>query len=143
MPSLDKRLGCLADVRKEAEAALQLFKEQIKEQFKRNKHLAYVFKVRDMVWLTAKDIKIHQKMPKLRPQQLSPYKVLEQIGDLDYCFKLPFYLNLNPVFHVSCLSLWHNNGLSKLPPPEPVVVQGKEEYKVDFIIDSYVYCHQL
>jgi hypothetical protein len=115
----------------------------MKEQFKQNKHIAYVFKVRDMVWLTAKDIKIHQKTPKLRPQQLSLYKVLEQIEDLDYCFELPFYLNLNPVFYVSCLSLWHNNSLSKLPLPEPVVVQGKEEYKVDFIIDSHVYRRQL
>jgi hypothetical protein len=33
----------------------------MKEQFERNKRSAHVFNVRDMVWLTAKDIKIHQK----------------------------------------------------------------------------------
>jgi hypothetical protein len=96
-----------------------------------------------MVWLTAKDIKIYQETPKLGPQQLSPYKVLEQIEDLNYCLKLPFYLNLNPIFHVSHLSLWHNNGLYKPPPPEPVVVQGKKEYEVNSIIDSCVYHYQL
>jgi hypothetical protein len=96
-----------------------------------------------MVWLTVKDIKIHQKTPKLGPQQLSLYKVLERIGDLDYRLELPSYLNLNPVFHVSHLSPWHNNGLHKLPLPEPVVVQGEEEYEVNFIIDSRVYRHQL
>jgi hypothetical protein len=143
MPSLDERLDRLANVRKEAEAALRLFKEWMKEQFERNKRSAHVFNVGDMVWLTAKDIKIHQKTPKLGLRQLGPYKVLERIGDLDYCLELSSYLNLNPVSHVSCLSLWHNNGLHKPPPPEPVVVQGEEEYKVNSIIDSRVYRHQL
>jgi hypothetical protein len=122
---------------------LQLSKEWIKEQFEWNKCVVHVFKVGDMVWLTAKDIKIYQKMPKLGPRQLRLYKILEWIRDLDYRFKLPSYLNLNPVFHVSHLSPWHNNGLNKPPPPEPVVVQGKEEYKVNSIIDSHVYYHQL
>jgi hypothetical protein len=67
MPSLDIRLDHLADVCKKAEAALQLSKKWIKEQFKWNKRLAHIFKVGDMVWLTAKDIKIHQKTPKLGP----------------------------------------------------------------------------
>jgi hypothetical protein len=139
MPSLDEHLDCLANVQKEAEAALQLSKKWMKEQFKQNKRLAHVFNIRDMVWLTAKDIKIYQRTPKLGSRQLSPYKVLEQIGDLDYCLELPFYLNLNPVFYVSCLSPWHDNSLHKPPLPEPVVVQGKEEYEVNSIIDSCVY----
>jgi hypothetical protein len=139
MPSLNEHLDRLADVRKEAEAALRLSKEWMKEQFERNKRTAHVFKVGDMVWLTAKDIKIHQKMPKLGLQQLGPYKVLKWIGDLDYRLELPSYLNLNPVFHVSHLSPWHDNSLHKPPPPEPVVIQGEEEYKVDSIIDSRVY----
>jgi hypothetical protein len=67
MPSLDERLDHLANFRKEAKAALQLSKERMKEQFERNKRMAHVFKVGDMVWLTAKDIKIYQKTPKLRP----------------------------------------------------------------------------
>jgi hypothetical protein len=115
----------------------------MKEQFEWNKRLAHVFNIEDMVWLMAKDIKIHQKTPKLGLRQLGPYKVLERIGDLDYCLRLPSYLNLNPVFHVSCLSPWHDNGLHKPPPPEPVVIQGEEEYEVDSIIDSCVYQCQL
>jgi hypothetical protein len=115
----------------------------MKKQFEWNKYVVHVFKVRDMVWLMAKDIKIHQKIPKLRPRQLGLYKVLKQIEDLDYHLKLSSYLNLNPIFHISHLSLWHNNGLSKPPLSEPVVIQSKEEYKVDSIIDSCVYRCQL
>jgi hypothetical protein len=115
----------------------------MKEQFEWNKRSAHVFNVGDMVWLTAKDIKIHQKTPKLGLQQLGPYKVLEWIGDLNYRLELPSYLNLNPVFHVSRFSPWHNNGLHKSPRPEPVVVQSEEEYEVNSIIDSRVYRCQL
>jgi hypothetical protein len=143
MPSLNECLDHLANVRKKAEAALRLSKERMKEQFERNKRSAYVFNVGNIVWLTAKDIKIHQKTPKLGLQQLGPYKVLERVRDLDYRLELPSYLNLNSVFHVSCLSPWHDNGLHKPPLPEPVVVQGEEEYKIDSIIDSRVYCRQL
>jgi hypothetical protein len=143
MPSLNERLDHLADVWKKAKVVLRLSKERIKEQFKQNKRLAHVFNIEDMVWLTAKNIKIHQKTPKLGPQQLGPYKVLERIGDLDYHLELSSYLNLNPVFYVSCLSPWHDNGLHKPLPPEPVVIQGKEEYEVNSIIDSRVYRRQL
>jgi hypothetical protein len=115
----------------------------MKEQFEQNKRSAHVFNVRNMVWLTARDIKIHQKMPKLGPWQLGPYKVLKRIGDLNYRLKLLSYLNLNPVFYVSRLSSWHNNGLYKPLLPESVVVQSKEEYKVNSIIDSCVYHWQL
>jgi hypothetical protein len=73
----------------------------MKEQFERNKQSAHIFNVGDMVWLMAKDIKIHQKTPKLGPQQLSLYKILKWIGDLNYCLELLSYLNLNPVFYVS------------------------------------------
>lgn len=67
MPSLNERLDRLAEVCKEAEAALRLSKEKMKEQFERNKKSAHMFNVSDMVWLTAKNIKIDQKMPKLGP----------------------------------------------------------------------------
>jgi hypothetical protein len=49
MPSLNEHLDHLAKVCKKAKAALWLFKEWMKEQFKQNKHTAHVFKVGDMV----------------------------------------------------------------------------------------------
>lgn len=143
MPSVNEQLDCLAEVCKEAEAVLQLSKEKIKEQFEQNKKSAHMFNVGDMVWLMAMDIKIHQKTPKLSPQQLSPFKVLKQIRDLDYCLEIPPFLKVNPVFYVSWLSLWHNNGINMPLPSEPVTVQSEEEYKVNMIIDSHVFWHQL
>jgi transposase InsO family protein len=59
MPSLNKHLDCLANVQKEAEVALRLSKKWMKKQFKQNKRSAHIFNVGDIVWLTAKNIKIH------------------------------------------------------------------------------------
>jgi hypothetical protein len=82
MPELDQRLDHLTKVRANAEAALRLSKEKMKEQYKRDKKTAHFFNIGDLVWLQAKDIKIHQKSPKLGPCQLGSFKVIECIGDL-------------------------------------------------------------
>lgn len=108
----------------------------MKEQYERDKKTAHSFNVGDMVWLQAKEIKIHQKTPKLGPRQLGPFKVLERIGDLDFKLELPHWLKLHPVFHVNRLSPYRDNGLDKPPPPDPVVVEGEEEYEVEAILDS-------
>jgi hypothetical protein len=143
IPGLDQRLDHLAKVRADAEAALRLSKEKMKEQYKRDKKTAHTFNVGDLVWLQAKDIKIHQKSPKLGPRQLGPFKVIKRIGDLDFKLDLPHYLKLHPVFHVNRLAPYRDNGLDKPPPPDPVTVEGEEEYEVDKITDSRIFRCQL
>jgi hypothetical protein len=115
----------------------------MKEQYERDKKTAHSFNVGDLVWLQAKDIKIHQKSPKLGPCQLGPFKVVERIGNLDFKLELPHYLKLHPVFHVNRLAPYRDNGLDKPPPPDPVTVEGEEEYKVDKITDSHIFRRQL
>jgi hypothetical protein len=108
----------------------------MKEQYKRDKKTAHSFNIGDLIWLQAKDIKIHQKSPKLNLCQLGPFKVIKHIGDLDFKLELPHYLKLHPIFHVNCLAPYQNNGLDKPPLPDSVMVEGEEEYKVDKITDS-------
>jgi hypothetical protein len=143
MPGLDQRLDHLPKVRADAEATLRLLKEKIKEQYEYDKKTAHSFNVGDLVWLQAKDIKIHQKSPKLGPRQLGPFKVIERISDLDFKLDLPHYLKLHPVFHVNRLAPYRDNGLDKPPLPDSVTVEGEEEYKVDKITDSRIFCRQL
>jgi hypothetical protein len=115
----------------------------MKEQYERNKKTAHFFNISDLVWLQAKDIKIHQKSPKLGPRQLGPFKVTKRISDLDFKLDLPHYLKLHPVFHVNRLALYWDNGLNKPLPPDSVTVEGEEEYKVDKITDSHIFHQQL
>ena len=103
---LDDRLDNMAKVRKEAEAALRLTKQQMKADYERDRKQAHQFAPGDLVGLSAKDIKIHQPTPKLGPRQLGPFKVLERVGDLDYRLELPVWLKIHDVIHVNRLSPW-------------------------------------
>lgn len=81
IPSLEVRLDRMAEIRKEAEAALRISKEKMKEASGNGRLLEHEFRVGDLVRLSSKNIQIHQKTPKLGPRQLGPFKVLERIGD--------------------------------------------------------------
>jgi hypothetical protein len=133
----------MAEVRKEAEASLRLSKEKMRDDSAvKDRRLYHEFKVGDLVSLSAKDVKIHQKSPKLGPKQLGPFKVLERIGNLDYRLELPAWLKIHNVIHVNRLAPWKDNGLDKPPPPEPEVVDGEEVYEVEEILDSRFYRRQ-
>ena len=96
------------------------------------------FKVGDKVWLSSKQVKVHQASPKLGPRQLGPYEVIERVGDRDYRLKLPPVLKIHDVFHVSRLSLYKGNKVNGEipPPPAPIIVDNEEEYEVEEILDS-------
>ena len=101
----------------------------------------YKFNVGDKVWLQAKQIKIHQQSAKLGPKQLGPFEVTEVRSDVDYKLALPPALRIHDVFHVDRLSPYKGNEVNGQtpPPPEPVSVEGKEEYEVDHIRDSKLF----
>ena len=101
----------------------------------------YKFNIGDKVWLQAKQIKIHQQLAKLGSKQLGPYKVTEVRSDINYKLALPPALRVHDVFHVDHLSPYKGNKINgqEVPPPEPVTVEGEEEYKVDHIRDSKLF----
>ena len=65
MPAADRRLTSLHEARKDTEAALCLSKERMKTNLMVQQRKHYTFKVRDKVWLQAKEIKIHVPSQKL------------------------------------------------------------------------------
>ena len=113
----------------------------MKETYEAGKKKAHVFEVGDKVWLSAKDIRIHQASQKLGPRQLGPYEVIEKVSELDYRLKLPPAMKVHNVFHVNRLSPWKGNDVNGLrpPPPEAVEVEGEEEFEVEQILDSRIY----
>ena len=97
--------------------------------------------VGDKVWLQAKQIKIQKQSAKLGPKQLGPFEITEVISDVDYRLALPLALKIHDVFHVDRLSPYKGNDVNvlTLPPPDPVTVDGEEEYEVDHIRDSKLF----
>jgi hypothetical protein len=143
LSSLEERLDHMAEVRKEAEASLRLSKEKMRDNSAvKDRWLYHKFKVGDLMLLSAKDVKIHQKSPKLGPKQLGPFKVLERIGNFDYWLELPVWLKIHNVIHVNHLAPWKDNSLDKPPSSEPEVVDSKEVYKVKEILNSRFYRRQ-
>jgi hypothetical protein len=140
IPVLDKRLQNLQVVRKDAEAALRLSKKRMQTDVEQRMK-PYKFNVGDKVWLQAKQIKIHQQSAKLGPKQLGPFEVTEVRSNVDYKLALPPALWIHDVFHVDRLSPYKGNEVNGQvpPPPEPVIVEGEEEYKVDHIRDSKLF----
>ena len=125
-------------MRIDAEAALRLSKQHMTTSTSpQSPH----FQLGDKVWLQAKQIKIHQQSAKLGPKQLSPFKVTEVLSDVDYRLALPPALCLHDVFHVDRLSPYRGNEVNGLtpPPPDPVTIDGEEEYEVDHIRDSKMF----
>lgn len=145
MPKLDQRLRKLREAREDAEAAMRLDKEEMRNSRAPGRTRPHEFKVGDKVMLASKNISIHQASRKLGPRQLGPYEVIERVGDLDYRLKLPPQLKVHNVFHVDRLSPWKGNEVNGQlpPPPPPIEVDGEEEYEVEEIIDSRIFRRQL
>jgi hypothetical protein len=140
IPVLDKCLQNLQVVRKDAKAALRLSKKRMQTDVEQRMK-PYKFNVGDKVWLQAKQIKVHQQSAKLGPKQLGPFEVTEVRSDIDYKLALPPALQIHDVFHVDRLSPYKGNEVNgqEPPPPEPVTVEGEEEYEVDHIRDSKLF----
>ena len=129
-------------MRIDAEAALRLSKKRMTTSMLPQSPR---FHLGDKVWLQAKQIKIHQQSAKLGPKQLGPFEVTEVLSDVDYRLALPPALCLHDVFHVDRLSPYRGNAVNGLtpPPPDPVTIDGEEEYEVDHIRDSKLFGHTL
>ena len=133
IPAAEQRLSRLREARKDAEAAMRMAKEKMQ----RDGAIPDI-KVGDWVWLSAKNIAIHQQSNKLGPKRLGPYEVLEKRSDRNYRLWLPPHLKLHDIFHVSRLMPWRGNEINgEVPPePQPVLVDGEEEYEVESVLDS-------
>ena len=80
------------------------------------RHKPYKFKVREKVWLQAKQIKIHQQSSKLGPKQLGPFNVTKVLSEVDYQLALPPMLKVHDVSHVDHLSPYKGNKVNGLEP---------------------------
>ncbi|KAL8443247.1 hypothetical protein Emed_006922 [Eimeria media] len=84
-------------------AAANLLQAQAQQKYYADAHRQDVsFEVGDMVWLSTKNMQ-PRGTPKLQPQFIGPFKVLERIGKVAYRLDLPPSMQVHNVFHVSLL----------------------------------------
>ena len=62
-----------------------------------------IFKIRDLVWLDAKNITIHWPSRILNHKRLGPFPIEEVLPPNSYRLMLPDIMHNHPVYHVSLL----------------------------------------
>src|SRR6476646_11416251 len=95
-----------------------------------------VYKVGDKVQLSTKylDLKHSETSRKLLLKWIGPFEVVQVVGPVAYELKMNPGWRIHPVFHVSLLEPYREDGRVQ-PPPPPIELEGALEYEVESIID--------
>jgi hypothetical protein len=96
------------------------------------------YKEGDQVWLEGRNLHTDQPAAKLAPQRHGPFMVKQVMSPVSYCLDLPLQWKIHPIFHIDLLSPYRKtevHGVNYQHPP-PKLVDNKEEYKVEAILDT-------
>jgi hypothetical protein len=131
----------------EAKAALAKAQEDMTHYYNQRQEPAPEYAPGDKVYLDGSDIRTSRPSKKLAHRFLGPYVVEHRVGPNAYRLQLPHSMSrLHPVFPVVKLMPAPADpipGRQSDPPPDPVLVDGEEHYKVEAILDSRVFRRQL
>ncbi|KAL0146514.1 hypothetical protein M9458_058145 [Cirrhinus mrigala] len=94
------------------------------------------------VWLSTRDLRLRLPSKKLSPRYVGPFRISRQIIPVSFRLELPPEYRISPTFHVSLLKpagrLGGAENLEETAPqgPSPLIIDGKEVYRVNTILDS-------
>ena len=92
----------------------------------------------DLVWLEGRHLHTNQPTTKLAPKRHGPFSVVQVMSPVNYQIKLPMQWSIHDVFHIDLLTPYRktNTHGSNYSRPAPDLVDNKEEYKVEKILDT-------
>jgi hypothetical protein len=130
----------ISKIQEELKENLAKAREDYKRFYDRT-HRPVQFKVGDMVFLSAKNIKVLRPSKKLSAQRLGPYRIEKLVGEVAARLALPKSMKIYPVFHFSLLEPKKTSDIPNRTnsPPPPEVIEGEEEYEVQEILDSRIF----
>ena len=128
----------MKELQKETASALEKAANDMKRYADQRRKEAPEFKVGDLVWLDASDIKQNRPAKKLSDKQLGPYAITKVINPNAYKLKLPRHFRIVNCFNVSKLRRYDPPTVpnQKAVPSLPIEVEGEKEYVVEEVIDS-------
>jgi hypothetical protein len=112
---------------------------QTAERHSKRKRMGRVFGVGDKVLLSTKHCTppaYQGRKRKLAGKFAGPYEVVQVVSPVAVKLSLPSGTKAHPVFHTSMLRPYvpDTTGEHTPPPPEPVIVDGFEEYEAEQIL---------
>ena len=106
-----------------------------------------LFKMRDLIWLSRRNITTTHPTQKLDHKRLGPFRISEIVGESKAAFKLELSsrMKIHPIFHISLLTPYHANILPGRvqPPSSSIIIEGFEEFEVEEILDSRIHYNKL
>jgi len=130
----------MKNVQEEAKAALQKAQEDMKRYADRERGEVEEYQVSDLVLLSTKDLKyqmVGRQTEKLTEHFVGPYKVKAIISSNAIELDLPSTVRIHPVVNVSRVRRYRSQveGQRK-EMPQPVVIEGEEEWEVEKIMNK-------
>jgi len=91
----------------------------------------------DLVWLEGHHLCTNQPTAKLAPKRHGPFPVVQVMSPVNYRLKLPTQWSIHDIFHIDLLTPYWETELhgSNYSRPVPDLIDNKEEYKVEKILD--------
>lgn len=141
MESVDAFVKKMQKAREEAKSALEKAADDMARFYDRKRGTAPKYKVGDMVWLDARDIKTDRPSKKLDDKRFGPYKITKVVGPNSYELKLPASMKIHPVFNTVKLTPYHPDTIGRKTPsrPAPVIAGENPEWEAEYIKDSRLY----
>jgi hypothetical protein len=141
LPVVEERLKKLSEVQDELKECLQCAQESMKSQFDWHARANPGWKTGNEVWLNSRNISTTRPCPKLDNQWLGTFSISKVISSSAYELNLPPSLRgIHPVFHVSMLRRHQPDLISgrRPPAPNPIIIEGTNEWEVEDILDCRV-----
>ena len=130
----------MKEVQEEAKAALGKAQEDMRRYADRHRVEAVGYKVGDLVLLSTKDLKwqmVGRRSEKLVEQFVGPYKIKAIISSNVVELELPTTVKIHPVVNVSRIKRYVDQVYGqRKETPQPVVIEGEEEWEVEKILNK-------
>ena len=99
---------------------------------------ALAFQPNDLVWVDGRHWRTERPSRKLENKYHGSYRVIRVIGTHAYELDIPNAIQKHRTFTVSLLHAAADDPIpgQVIPPPLPVIVEGKEEWEVEEVLDS-------
>ena len=133
-PAARSTAEALTEALQESKSLWEKAQESTTKYYNR-RHQDKSFAVGDDVMLSSRHIRMRKASKKLADKFLGPFKVMEAIGKNAYKLDLPkSYGRIHRTFHVALLEPYSRREGQE--PPEPIPVEGEDEWAVERILDE-------